>query len=49
MSNFQYMRIHLKKPPHKVIVEYYLLSITDPSGYDHVNIRKGMYGLKEPE
>ena len=47
MTNFQYMRIHLRDIPHDVIVGYSLLSITDSSGYFDVNIRKGVYGLKE--
>ena len=47
MSNFQYMRIHKKDIPHKVIVVYSLLSITDLIGYGHVGISKEMYELKE--
>ena len=43
MSNFQYMRIHIRDIPHKVIVEYSPLSISDLSGYLQVNMRKGMY------
>ena len=41
------MQIHIKYIPQEVIVEYSLLSIADPSGYVHVKIRKGMYGLKK--
>ena len=47
MSNFQYMRINIKDTPHEVIVEYSFLFIADPSGYVHVDIRKGVYGIKE--
>ena len=47
MTNFQYMRIHLKFIPNEVVVEYSLLSIADASGYVYVEIIKGMYGLKE--
>ena len=47
MSNYQYMRIHLKGIPNEVVVEYSLLPIADLSGYVYVEIRKGMYGLKE--
>ena len=47
MMNYQYMWIHLKDIPNKVVVEYYLLPIADSSGYVYVEIRKGMYGLKE--
>ena len=46
MANFQYMRIHLKDIPNEVVVEYYLLPITDASGCVYVEIIKGMYGLK---
>ena len=47
MSNFQYMRIHIRDITHEVIIEYSLLSIADLSGHVHVEIRKGMYGLEE--
>ena len=47
MSNFQYMQIHLKDINHKVIAEYSLLSIAEPSGSVQIESRKGMYGLKE--
>ena len=47
MANFQYMRIHIKYNPNKVVVKYSLLPIADASGYVYVDIRKGMYGLKE--
>ena len=47
MANFQYMRIHLKDIPNEVVVEYYLLPITDASGCVYVDIIKGIYGLKE--
>ena len=47
MVNYQYMRINLKDIPNKVIVEYSLPPLADSSGYVYVEIRKGMYGLKE--
>ena len=47
MANYQYMWIHLKDIPNKVVVEDSLLPIDDSSGYVYFNIRKGMYGLKE--
>ena len=47
MAKYQYMRIHLRYIPDKVIVEYSLLPISNFSGYVYVEIRKGMYGLKE--
>ena len=33
--------------PNEVIVEYYFLPIAESSGYAYVEIKKGMYGLKE--
>ena len=41
MLNYQYMRIHLKDIPNKVVVEYSLLPIADLSGYVYVKIIKG--------
>ena len=41
------LKIHLKDTPNKVVIEYSLLPIADASGYVYVDIRKGMYGLKE--
>ena len=49
MANYQYMRIHLKDIPNELIVEYSLLPLADSSGYVYVEIRKGMYGLKEAD
>ena len=47
MENFQYMRIHLKYIPHKLVLDYSLLYISDTCGYVYVQIRKNMYELKE--
>ena len=47
MANYQYTRIHMKDIPNKIIVEYSLLPIANSRGYVYVEIRKGMYGLKE--
>ena len=47
MANYQYIWIHLKGITNKVIAEYSLLPLADSSGYVHVEIRMGMYGLKE--
>ena len=38
MLNYQYMRIHLKDIPNKVVVEYSLLPIADLSGYVYPDI-----------
>ena len=47
LANYQYMRIHLKDIPNEVVIEYSLLPIADSSRYVYVEIRKGVYGLKE--
>ena len=48
MSVFQYMRIHRKYIPLEVQIEYNLTPAHfDSKGYAYVEIRKGMYGLKE--
>ena len=39
MSNFQYMRIHIRDILNEVIVEYSLRSIIDSSGYVYAKIR----------
>ena len=47
MVNYQYIRIHLKDIPNKVVVEYSLLPIANSSGCVYVEISKGVYGLKK--
>ena len=47
MANYQYMQIHLRDIPNEVVIEYSLLPIADSSGYIYVEIKKGMYGIKE--
>jgi hypothetical protein len=46
MDDFQYMKIPVKYIPQEVMDEYDLHSLVC-DGYVHVEIRKGMYGLKE--
>jgi hypothetical protein len=46
MKFFQYMRIHSKYIPQEVRDEYPEITL-DANGYAYVEIRKGMYGLKE--
>ena len=41
------MQIHLKDIPNELFVEYSLLLIADSSGYVYLDIRKGVYELKE--
>ena len=47
MSQFQYMQIHIKDLPQELIDAYNLHNIMDEHGYVHVEIRKGVYVLKE--
>jgi hypothetical protein len=45
---FQYMRIHRKYVTPEIFAEYYLTEDHfDSKGFCYVEIRKGMYGLKE--
>ena len=45
MKYFRYMRIHRKFIPHEVLDEYDI--IFDDRDFTYVEIRRGMYGLKE--
>jgi hypothetical protein len=48
MKIFQYMKIHRRYIPDEIIEEYSLTPAHfDSKGYLYVEIRKGMYGLKE--
>ena len=48
MAVYQYMRIHRKYLPTEIIKEYGLTAdFFDSRGYCYLEIRKGMYGLKE--
>jgi hypothetical protein len=48
MKIFQYMRVHRKYVPTEILDEYGLdASYFDSKGYVYLEIRKGMYGLKE--
>jgi hypothetical protein len=48
MKIFQYMRVHRRYLPQEIIDEYGLTDdYFDSNGYVYVEIRKGMYGLKE--
>jgi hypothetical protein len=48
MAIYQYMKIHKKYLPDEVISEYNLTPAHfDSKGYCYLEIRKGMYGLKE--
>ena len=45
MGYYQYMKIHRKNIPQEILTQYELEF--DKDGYVYVEIRKGMYGLKE--
>ena len=48
MKIFQYMRVHRRYLPQEIIDEYALTPAHfDSNGYVYLEIRKGMYGLKE--
>jgi hypothetical protein len=48
MDIYQYMRVHRKYVPPAIIDKYNLTSEHfDSKGYVYLEIRKGMYGLKE--
>jgi hypothetical protein len=48
MNVYQYMRVHRKYVPQAIIDEYELTNdYFDSKGYVYLEIRKGMYGLKE--
>jgi hypothetical protein len=48
MKIFQYMKVHRKYIPPEIIAEYNLTpDYFDSNGYAYLEIRKGMYGLKE--
>jgi hypothetical protein len=50
MKIFQYMRVHRKYVPPEILDEYGLdATYFDSKGYVYLEIRKGMYGLKEAE
>ena len=46
MSTFRYMRIPLKYITQEIVAEYGINSLAS-NGYVHVDICKGIYGLKE--
>ena len=47
MDHYQYMRIHKKYFTPEICAEYPIESLCDTDGHIYVEIRKGMYGLKE--
>lgn len=47
MPCYEYMKIHISLLPKDVINHYHLQNIQDEQGYVYMEIRKGMYGLKQ--
>jgi len=48
MESFEYMKIPLRWFPQDVIDQYdIMMSMVEPDGFIYVDIRKGMYGLKQ--
>jgi hypothetical protein len=47
MDRYEYMKIPIRWIPPKIIDQYHLLNLVDDTGYVYVEIRKGMYGLKQ--
>jgi Reverse transcriptase (RNA-dependent DNA polymerase). len=47
MPRYEYMKIHISLLPKDVINHYHLQHIQDEHGYVYMEIRKGMYGLKQ--
>jgi hypothetical protein len=47
MARYEYMRLHLSIIPDEIIEQYNLREIATPDGWVYMEIRKGMYGLKQ--
>lgn len=47
MEYYEYMKIQIKWIPEEIILQYGLREVVDADGYVYVEIRKGMYGLKQ--
>ena len=47
MLSYEYIKIHLSKIPEEIIVKYQLKNKADDNGWVYIEIRKGMYGLKQ--
>jgi hypothetical protein len=46
MSRKEYMRVHIKHLPQDIIDQYHLNEKVTSDGWVYIEIRKGMYGLK---
>jgi hypothetical protein len=47
MARYEYMRLPLSIIPEEIILQYNLREIATPDGWVYIEIRKGMYGLKQ--
>ena len=47
MSEFEYMKLPFNVIPDETKTQYKLHDIVEPDGYVYIEIRKGMYGLKQ--
>ena len=47
MKEYEYIKIHLSKIPDEIIEKYELKSKADEEGFVYIEIRRGMYGLKQ--
>jgi hypothetical protein len=47
MEEFEYMKIPLRWFPQEIIEQYDIMNIVEDDGFVYVEIRKGMYGLKQ--
>jgi hypothetical protein len=47
MDHFEYMKIPLRWIPQEIVDQYHLMDLVNDDGYVYVEIRKGVYGLKQ--
>ena len=47
MKEYEYIRLHMSILPDEIIEHYKLNQIAEPDGWVYVEIRRGMYGLKQ--
>jgi hypothetical protein len=47
MTCYEYMRLHHDIIPQEIFNQYKLKDITTPDGWVYIEIRRGMYGLKQ--
>jgi hypothetical protein len=47
MTRYEYMRLSISIIPEEIIQQYQLQAIASPDGWVYIEIRKGMYGLKQ--